>query len=97
LNGSVDDLRQDLLAVARDAESLLEATADAASEKVQQARGRAAASLNQVRSTLGSPRLRRQVTRAARQTDDYVRDHRWGLLGAVAGIALLLGVVLNRD
>ena len=97
LNGSVDSLRKDLQAVARDAEALLEATADASNEKIQEARSRASRSLKHVQATLGDRKLHRRVARVARDTDEYVRDHSWGLLGAVAGVALLLGVALSRD
>ena len=97
LNGSMDDLKKDFYAVARDAEALLEATADAGNEKVQQARTRAASSLKQVQSKLGDRKLRRQASRLVRETDDYVRDHSWGIIGAAAGVALVLGFLLRRD
>jgi ElaB/YqjD/DUF883 family membrane-anchored ribosome-binding protein len=40
--------------------------------------------------------MQRRVRRYARDTDAYVRDHSWGIIGAVAGVALLIGLLASR-
>jgi ElaB/YqjD/DUF883 family membrane-anchored ribosome-binding protein len=40
--------------------------------------------------------MQRRVREYARYTDAYVRDHTWGIIGAVAGIALVVGLLARR-
>jgi ElaB/YqjD/DUF883 family membrane-anchored ribosome-binding protein len=40
--------------------------------------------------------MQRRVRRYARHTDAYVRDHSWGIIGAVAGLALVVGLLAAR-
>lgn len=100
-NGAFDtpmrNLRNDLQSVARDAEELLRATADVANDRVQQARARAEKTVKQAYDHLYDRRMRRRLRRYARDTDAYVRDHSWGVIGAVAGVALLIGLLVRRD
>jgi|ADGO01.1.fsa_nt_gi ElaB/YqjD/DUF883 family membrane-anchored ribosome-binding protein len=100
-NGAFDspmrNLRNDLQNVARDAEALLRATADVANDRVQEARARAEKTVKQAFDHLYDRRLRRRMRRYVRRTDDYVRDHSWGVIGAVAGVALLVGLLMRRD
>jgi ElaB/YqjD/DUF883 family membrane-anchored ribosome-binding protein len=42
-------------------------------------------------------KTRRRVRRMARDTDAYVRDHSWSVIGAIAGVALLVGLLSRRD
>jgi ElaB/YqjD/DUF883 family membrane-anchored ribosome-binding protein len=37
--------------------------------------------------------MRRRVRKLARNTDNYVRDHSWTIIGAAAGVALLIGLI----
>jgi ElaB/YqjD/DUF883 family membrane-anchored ribosome-binding protein len=97
LHSPMKELRKDLHAVARDTEALLKATADVAGERVQEARARTQQSLSNTIDHLYDRQMRRRVKRLARNTDTYVRDHSWTVLGAVAGVALLLGVLTRRD
>lgn len=97
LRSPMKDLRRDLHLVARDTEALLKATADIAGDRVQEARARAQESLHNTLEHLNDRHLRRRARRIARNTDDYVRDHSWTILGAMAAIALLLGVLARRD
>jgi ElaB/YqjD/DUF883 family membrane-anchored ribosome-binding protein len=90
-------LRKDLQNVARDAEQLLRATADVANDRVQEARARTEQTVKQAFDNLYDRRMQRRVRRYARYTDNYVRDHSWGIIGAVAGIALLVGLLARRD
>jgi ElaB/YqjD/DUF883 family membrane-anchored ribosome-binding protein len=100
-NGAIDSpirhLRKDLHSVARDAEELLKATADVASDRVQLARSRTEKTVKQAFDNLYDRRMQRRVRKYARHTDTYVRDHSWSIIGAVAGIALLVGLLTRRD
>jgi ElaB/YqjD/DUF883 family membrane-anchored ribosome-binding protein len=42
-------------------------------------------------------RIQRRMRRYARYTDTYVRDHSWSVIGAVAGVALLIGLLARRE
>lgn len=99
-NGAFDSpirhLRNDLQSVARDAEALLRATADVANDRVQEARSRTEKTVQQAFDHLYDRKMQRRVRRYARDTDAYVRDHSWGIIGAVAGIALLIGLLASR-
>jgi ElaB/YqjD/DUF883 family membrane-anchored ribosome-binding protein len=96
LNSPMNDLRKDLQAVARDAEALLRATADVASDRVQEARSRTEKTLRETFDNLYDHRMKRRVRALASNTDSYVRDHSWTLIGIVAGVALLAGVLGAR-
>jgi len=99
-NGAFDSpirhLRKDLQSVARDAEELLRATADVTNDRVQQARARTEKTVRQAFDNLYDHRMQRRVRKYARSTDAYVRDHSWGIMGAVAGIALIVGLFAAR-
>jgi ElaB/YqjD/DUF883 family membrane-anchored ribosome-binding protein len=99
-NGSFDSplrhLRSDLQSVARDAEELLRATADVTNDRVQEARARTEKTVKQAFDHLYDRKMRRRVRRYARETDAYVRDHSWGIIGAAAGLALLIGLLASR-
>src|SRR5258707_345133 len=90
------DLRKDLRSVARDTEALLKATADVAEDRIQTARAQAQKAIDGARDNIDLDRLAGRVRRVSRTTDRYVRDHRWGMLGTVAGVALLAGFIMAR-
>jgi ElaB/YqjD/DUF883 family membrane-anchored ribosome-binding protein len=100
-NGAFDTpirhLRKDLQSVARDAEELLRATADVTNDRVQEARARTEKTVKQAFDNLYDRRMQRRVRKYARYTDTYVRDHSWGIIGAVAGVALIVGLLARRD
>lgn len=100
-NGAFDSpirhLRKDLQSVARDAEELLRATADVTNERVQEARARTQKTVRQAFDNLYDRRMQRRVRKYARYTDSYVRDHSWGIIGAVAGVALIVGLLARRE
>jgi ElaB/YqjD/DUF883 family membrane-anchored ribosome-binding protein len=93
LNSPMNDLRKDFQAVARDTEALLKATADIATDRVQEARARTEQTLRETFDNLYDRGMRRRVRKAVRQTDGYVRDHSWTIIGAAAGVALLIGLI----
>ena len=99
-NGAFDSpirhLRKDLQCVARDAEELLRATADVTNERVQEARSRTQKTVQRAFDHLYDRRMQRRVRKYARYTDTYVREHSWGIIGAVAGVALIVGLFAAR-
>jgi ElaB/YqjD/DUF883 family membrane-anchored ribosome-binding protein len=100
-NGAFDSpirhLRKDLQNVARDAEELLRATADVTNDRVQEARARTQKTVREAFDNLYDRRMRRRVRKYAHYTDEYVRDHTWSIVGAVAGVALIVGLLTRRD
>lgn len=97
LHTPIQDLRDDLRAVARDAEALLRATADVTGERVQEVRSRTEKTVRQALDHLYDARLDRKMRRAARRTERYVRERPWTVLGAAAGIGLLIGLLSRRE
>jgi ElaB/YqjD/DUF883 family membrane-anchored ribosome-binding protein len=97
LHSPIRNLRKDLRNVARDAEELLRATAGVTNDGVQEARTRAQQTVSQALDHLYGQRMHRKMRRYARYTDSYVRDHSWSVIGAVAGVALLIGLLTRRD
>ena len=97
LQSPIRDLRKDLRNVARDAEALLKATADVTGERVQEVRSRTEKTVRQAFGHLYDARLDRRVRQAARQTDRYVRERPWTVIGVAVGVGLLLGLMSRRD
>jgi ElaB/YqjD/DUF883 family membrane-anchored ribosome-binding protein len=97
LHSPLKNLRKDLYAVARDAEALLKATAEITNDRVQEVRERTEKTLRAALDHLDQDRLRAQVRRVAESTDDYVRARPWAMIGAAAGVGVLIGLLLRRD
>jgi len=95
---TLDKLREDLHAVARDMEALLKATATETGEKIQEARDRAAESLRQAKERLQDSE--EGAIKSAREAVDkatsYVKAHPWQSLGIVAAIGVIAGLLLRR-
>lgn len=97
---SIEGLLEDLQAVIADAESLLRATAHQAGEKVQEAREQAEATILAARKRL--LRLKKTAlkrgTELVEDTDEYVHENPWRVIGIAAGAGLLIGLLcsLNR-
>jgi ElaB/YqjD/DUF883 family membrane-anchored ribosome-binding protein len=94
LNTSFNDLRNDLQAVARDAEALLKETADVGGERVSEIRTRTEDTLRRAYDHLYERNM--QMREFARQTDSYVRDHSWSAIAVAAGVGLLIGLLITR-
>ena len=90
LHSPLKNLRKDLYAVARDAEALLKATAEVTNERVQEVRSRTEKTVRAAMDTLSNDELRNRVRRAAESTDEYVRERPWAMIGAAAGVGLLI-------
>ena len=97
LRSPMQDLQKDLRVVARDTETLLRATAEVTGDRVQEARARTEKSLQSMLEHVYDRKMRRRVRSIARDTDAYVRDHSWSMIGAIAGVALLVGLLSRRD
>ena len=92
----MENPNRDLRPIPRDAEALLRATADITGGKVQEARERAEETLKAARRHLTERQWRGRARQLGRQTDAYVRDHSWTLVGAAIGIGLIAGLLLRR-
>jgi ElaB/YqjD/DUF883 family membrane-anchored ribosome-binding protein len=95
LNSSLNDLRSDLQAVARDAEALLKATSDVTGERVSEIRARTQETVRRAYDHLYS-RNQERVRQIARDTDSYVHENSWTVIGAAVGVGLLVGLLLSR-
>jgi ElaB/YqjD/DUF883 family membrane-anchored ribosome-binding protein len=95
LSASFNDLRNDLQAVARDAEALLKATADVSGERITEIRGRTQETLRRAYDHLYV--RNQQVRELARTTDSYVRDHSWSAIAVAAGVGVLIGLLVTKD
>jgi ElaB/YqjD/DUF883 family membrane-anchored ribosome-binding protein len=91
-------LLEDLQAVVRDAEALLQATATHTGEHIDSVRGRARESLQQARVRLSEleEEALQGVRDAAAATHDYVRKNPWQAVGIAVGVGLLIGLLLRR-
>lgn len=88
----------DLRALADDAESLLRATADDASEKAKEARVRLMAALDRAKANYDDFQARgvESAKAAAKKADDTIRAHPYESIGIAFGVGLLLGALLRR-
>lgn len=88
----------DLKALAADAEALLRATADDASDKTKEVRERLHAALENARSTCADLQERgvASAKEAAKKADDTIRAHPYESLAVAFGVGLLLGALFRR-
>lgn len=87
-------LMGDFKRVMHDAEELLKATSDEASEKVKQVRTRLATALESARITC--EHLQIKTTEAAKAANHIIREHPYEFLGAAFGTGLLIGILVAR-
>lgn len=88
----------DLRALAGDAESLLRATAEDASDKAREARTRLTAALDKAKTTYDELQSQgvESAKAALKKADDTVRSHPYESIGVAFGVGLLLGALLRR-
>jgi ElaB/YqjD/DUF883 family membrane-anchored ribosome-binding protein len=93
-----DQLVSDMKAVIVDAEALLQATAEAAGERVGALRTRAQQTLTEAKAKLAQldDDMVRQAKDAARTADRYVRDNPWGAVGIAAAAGVVIGLLISR-
>lgn len=91
-------LLEDLQAVVRDAEALLQATTTHTGERVASVRARAEESLQQAKARLAETQdeVLQGVRDATEATENYVKKNPWQSLGIAAGAGLLIGLLLRR-
>lgn len=96
-NSELDRLRQDLRHVVDDLEQVVRAAAHATSDEALEIKAQAREQLHVVRLRLAdmehdaATRLREAADRA----NGYVREHPWAVIGGVATVAFLLGLLVK--
>jgi ElaB/YqjD/DUF883 family membrane-anchored ribosome-binding protein len=94
MNTSKEAINDELVTLVEDARNLLDATADAAGEKVGEARRRLAAALE------GSGRIysrvRDKAVEGAEVADQTVRENPYQAIGLAVGIGAVLGFLIAR-
>jgi ElaB/YqjD/DUF883 family membrane-anchored ribosome-binding protein len=95
---NTDKLLADLKAVAADAEELLRLTAGQAGDKLGAVRERLGQHLSDTKVQLGEfeAEMLERGKQAARAADDYVQQNPYKAIGATAGLAFLLGLLIGR-
>ena len=95
---ATDKLVADLREVASDAEELMNLTASQAGERIADVRARLGQRLGTLRAQLSDLEadMLERGKEVARATDDYVHDNPWKAIGATAGVAFLLGLLIGR-
>jgi ElaB/YqjD/DUF883 family membrane-anchored ribosome-binding protein len=93
-----DKLMADLKVVVADAEELVKLTAGTAGDKLADVRSRLAGGLADIKLKLGDLEavVVERTKQVARATDDYVHENPWRSIGAAAGAAFLLGLLVGR-
>lgn len=93
-----DQLASDVRRVLDDVQSLLSQAAQSTGQQAQELRSRANERLQQAQEQLEEMQhqLADRSRAALHATDDWVRLHPWGAVGAAAGIGFLLGLLASR-
>ena len=96
--GAKDRSASDFSNLMKDAEELLRTTSGYAGEGVAQARKKFEDRLEQIKSKIPEAEsyALRKYRRAATNTDQYVRDNPWQVVGAVAAAGILIGFLTGR-
>ena len=80
--------------LARDAQNLIDATADIAGDKVEEARNRLAAALDRGKEIYG--RVREKAVQGAKATDQAVRENPYQAIAIGVGVGVIIGFLLGR-
>lgn len=89
MNNQTQVIRDDMGQLADDAHALVSATADAAGEKVVEARKRLAAAVERSKELYG--RVRDQAVEGAKATDEAVHRHPYQAIALGVGVGALIG------
>lgn len=89
---------EDVNAVLVDAEELLRQAGQASGAQAQDLRNRAQAAIQRAKGALvdAEQKAVAQTKAAAQATDSWVHEHPWTAIGAAAGLAFLVGLLVNR-
>jgi ElaB/YqjD/DUF883 family membrane-anchored ribosome-binding protein len=95
---SKDELMREFRNLIRDGESLLRSTTNVSGDALAQAREQFRTRLEEARTRISeASRVAAERGRqAAAATDDYVHANPWAVIGAAAGIGVLLGILVSR-
>lgn len=91
LQSSGNDSGQQL---AQDAQNLIDATADIAGDKVEEARNRLAAALDRGKQLYG--KVRDKAVQSAKATDQAVRENPYQAIAIGVGVGVIVGFLLGR-
>jgi ElaB/YqjD/DUF883 family membrane-anchored ribosome-binding protein len=80
--------------LAHDAQKLIDATADVAGEKVEEARNRLAAALDRGKQIYG--RVKEKAVESAKATDQAVRENPYQAIAIGVGVGVIIGFLLGR-
>lgn len=94
IEASTEKLLQDLKAVMREGEELLQAGTQDLSERGMAARERLAAALGAANET--RRKLQERALAGAHATDRVIREHPYQSIGIAFAIGILIGVLVNR-
>lgn len=88
-------LRNNLRTVVNDVEQVLHSMSGTTGERAEDFKHNAARTLRDARNRLGEMERQtaRQLRRASRQTQGYVKDHPWHLVGGLAAAAITLALL----
>jgi ElaB/YqjD/DUF883 family membrane-anchored ribosome-binding protein len=91
-------LSADINAVLVDAEELLRQAGQATGEEAKQLRARAQAAIGRAKDAVleFEHKAVQQTKAAAEATDHWVHAHPWKAVGIAAGVAFLVGLMVNR-
>lgn len=93
-----DQLVNDLRAVMRDAQQLLDSGVSSCGAQATQARQRLESAMRDVRQSWAdtSPRARLQLSQWQHASDDYVHQHPWTAASVAIGVGVAMGWLLGR-
>ena len=89
-----NDVGHDMCQLAKDAKALLEATADAAGEKVKQARERLASALEHAKEMGDS--WGKQAAAGAKVADEMVHKNPYPAIAIAVGMGAIIGLLIAR-
>ncbi|MBX9914687.1 MAG: DUF883 family protein [Pseudomonadaceae bacterium] len=93
-----EQLQNELQALIKDAETLLQHAAGLAGEHADQLREQIQHNLQRARASLGTGEtaLREQANEVREASEAYIQNNPWQAVGIAAGLGLLLGLLLGR-
>ena len=94
MNKETQAISRDVSRLAEDARALMAATADVAGEKVDEARKRLAAALENGKEIYG--RVRDKAVEGAKVADKTVRENPYQAIAIGVGVGALVGYLLGR-
>jgi ElaB/YqjD/DUF883 family membrane-anchored ribosome-binding protein len=94
MHTQIQEVRDDVAALAKDARALIAATAHVAEEGVVEARARLAAALDHGKEMCG--RARDQAAAGIKAADQVVHEHPYQAIGIAAGLGALFGYLVSR-